>query len=322
MKFSKKIINEFLKYSALNCTEETVRQFSYDLHQFYNRAKEPTIDTITIKKIVDYTQYIKTLPKGVGSRSSNNTQYIAPRTVARKITVIKNFFKFLNKVYDIGIVAEKIDIPKYSKPRMEYLSKPEFDNFLTLIKNKKEDREHKIRSVLLISLAYYTGMRLSELLSVKVEDILKDTKMQILGKGKVWRTVYYTKEIQSLTREYLKFRTAEIPISIFTKKQRKLKGKWDLLFIRHDDVGFGKWLSKSRVCWIFKEYSEDLGKKVHCHMLRHSFATFMLENDVSIRLIQELLWHKYITTTQSYVHISNSYAQREYDRVFKKQASY
>ena len=92
--------------------------------------------------------------------------------------------------------------------------------------------------------------------------------------------------------------------------------------IRHDDVGFGKWLSKSRVCWIFKEYSEDLGKKVHCHMLRHSFATFMLENDVSIRLIQELLWHKYITTTQSYVHISNSYAQREYDRVFKKQASY
>lgn len=56
-------------------------------------------------------------------------------------------------------------------------------------------------------------------------------------------------------------------------------------------------------------------------MLRHSFATFMLENKVSIRLIQELLGHKYITTTQSYVHISNTYAQEEYNRVFGKKVS-
>lgn len=239
MRLTKKLINDFLKHSSLRCNAGTVEQFSRDFGQFTNWAKVGTVEEITVKMIIDYTAYLRTLPKGRGSRSANTTSYLSPRTVARKITVIKNFFTFLNKVYDAGIIAEKIDIPKYSKPKMEYLTKAEFDEFVKIVEEKQEDKEHKLRSLLLIKLAYYTGMRLSELLSVKVEDILKDTKMQILGKGEVWRTVYYPSEIQEMIREYLKYRTTEIPYSKRNKgHKRKLKGTGELLFIRHDDVGF------------------------------------------------------------------------------------
>lgn len=237
MRLTKKLIDDFLKHSSLRCNAGTVEQFSRDLKQFMNWAKVGEVEEVTVKMIIDYTAYLRMLPKGRGSRNTNTTNYLSPRTVARKITVIKNFFAFLNKVYDAGIIAEKIDIPKYSKPKMEYLTKAEFDEFIKIVEEKQEDREHQLRSLLLIQLAYHTGMRLAELLSVEVEAILKDTKMQILGKGKQWRTVYYPPEIQEMVKEYLKYRTTNIPLSQWNKgHKRKLKGKGNLLFIRHDDV--------------------------------------------------------------------------------------
>lgn len=213
MKFNKQILNEFMKYSYYNCNTDTVNQFQSDLLQFQKRSSAETVEAISVMMIIEYTDYLRDLPKGKCSRTTNTGDTLAPRTVARKITALKNFFKFLNKVYDAGIPAEKIDIPKYSKPKMEYLTREEFEEFFQIVLTKPEDKEHKLRSLLLIKLAYYTGMRLSELLSVKVDDILKDTKMQILGKGKVWRTVYYPPEIQEMVREYLKYRTTDIPYS-------------------------------------------------------------------------------------------------------------
>lgn len=213
MKFNKQILNEFLKYSYYNCNTDTVNQFQSDLLQFQKRSSAETVEAISVMMIIEYTDYLRDLPKGKCSRTTNTGDTLAPRTVARKITALKNFFKFLNKVYDAGIPAEKIDISKYSKPKMEYLTREEFEEFFQIVLTKPEDKEHKLRSLLLIKLAYYTGMRLSELLSVRVEDILKDTKMQILGKGKVWRTVYYPPEIQEMVREYLKYRTTDIPYS-------------------------------------------------------------------------------------------------------------
>jgi hypothetical protein len=88
----------------------------------------------------------------------------------------------LNKIHNIGLLSERIEIPKYKKTKVEYLTQEEMDTFLKKIEEKKENKEDKLRNYLLVKLAYTTGMRLSEILSVKAEDVIKDTKMDILGK--------------------------------------------------------------------------------------------------------------------------------------------
>lgn|GEM_PF-1081792 len=88
----------------------------------------------------------------------------------------------MNKIHNIGLLSERIEIPKYKKTKVEYLTQEEMDTFLKKIEEKKENKEDKLRNYLLVKLAYTTGMRLSEILSVKAEDVIKDTKMDILGK--------------------------------------------------------------------------------------------------------------------------------------------
>ena len=88
----------------------------------------------------------------------------------------------MNKIHNIGLLSERIEIPKYKKTKVEYLTQEEMDTFLQKIEEKKENKEDKLRNYLLVKLAYTTGMRLSEILSVKAEDVIKDTKMDILGK--------------------------------------------------------------------------------------------------------------------------------------------
>ena len=88
----------------------------------------------------------------------------------------------MNKIHNIGLLSERIEIPKYKKTKVEYLTQAEMNTFLKKIEEKKENKEDKLRNYLLVKLAYTTGMRLSEILSVKAEDVIKDTKMDILGK--------------------------------------------------------------------------------------------------------------------------------------------
>ena len=230
MKLTLELMNDFLTYSSLNNKPNTVKQFWYDIKQFSEYVGLGTdIDSIDLKTFFEYTLFLKKIPVNKTSIYADKWGYISWRTVARKVTAVKNLFKYLNKIHNIGLLSERIEIPKYKKTKVEYLTQSEMNTFLKKIEEKKENKEDKLRNYLLVKLAYTTGMRLSEILSVKAEDIIKDTKMDILGKWDKWRTVYYNKEIQDLAREYLKFRTTEIPISKWSWHTRKLKGDWKLL---------------------------------------------------------------------------------------------
>jgi integrase/recombinase XerD len=171
-----------------------------------------------------------------------------------------------------------------------------------------EPREMMLRNYLFMKLAYTSWMRLSELLAIRYEDILKPgDEITIVGKGDKIRPIYFTQEIKNLTEEYVSYRTKRPPTSLWSGHTRKLQWTGELLFIRHDDYGFGKWLSKSTIAWMFKKYSEGLGlgKKITCHMLRHSYGTTLMRKGVNIRLVQELLGHSSIMSTQRYTHVTN-----------------
>jgi integrase/recombinase XerD len=163
-------------------------------------------------------------------------------------------------------------------------------------------------------------MRLSEMLKIKVSDILDNSgfEITIIGKWDKIRPVYFNQEIKNLTEEYVRFRNEKTIISAWSGHARKMQGSGELLFIRHDDYWFWKGISKSTISWMFKKYREeiDFKKRVSCHTIRHSFWTRVVRKTDNVRIAQELLGHSSIISTQRYTHITNRELFTAHKRIF------
>ena len=312
MNFTKELIDEFARhYLAKGFKEKTVKWMISHMTLFQNFAQEKgctTIEQIWYKLIRDFIDRLRNTPTPKTSRYFKTNKFLSPKTVQHKIVTLREFMEFINNIYEIGLDYSKIELPKASLPQVGFLTEPEMEQLFGAIKNSDEHEETKLRNLLFCKLAYCSGMRLSELLSIKVRDILRDWyEISIIGKWGKIRPIYINDEIKNLTRQYLEYRSEKNLISPWSGHPRKLQGNWELLFIRHDDYGFGNGLSKSTIVWMFQKYSEDLWweRRVTCHMLRHSFATRLLNKGINIRIVQELLGHSSIVTTQRYTHVTN-----------------
>ena len=154
------------------------------------------------------------------------------------------------------------------------------------------------RNMLLFSMLYDTGCRISEVLSITEGDVSnKERQIRVVGKGKKVRYVFFTERTQKLLDYYL-----------FLK--HSLFGKTERLFCSDS----GKQLPQSTVGSIFARYRQSLGwqKSFTPHVLRHSYATHLLDNGADIRLVQELLGHASISTTQIYTHVSQKRLAKVY----------
>lgn len=154
------------------------------------------------------------------------------------------------------------------------------------------------RNMLLFSLLYDSGCRISEMLSVSEEDVQNGSRqIRITGKGKKVRYVFFTERTQRLITYYLSVKHARF-------------GRTEYLFCSDS----GKQLPQSTVGSIFARYKQTLGwqKSFTPHVLRHSYATHMLDNGSDIRLVQELLGHASISTTQIYTHVSQKRLAKVY----------
>jgi integrase/recombinase XerC len=149
-----------------------------------------------------------------------------------------------------------------------------------------------IRDQALILVMYSGGLRISETVSLSLKDIEKDLRWaRVIGKGNKERHAFFTDETQKALATYLAVRTSKIPAERPT----------DRLFINQR----GKGLSVSGARWIINEYAKlsMLEKPIHPHALRHSFATHLVNGGCNIRIVQELLGHVSIATTQRYTHV-------------------
>lgn len=154
------------------------------------------------------------------------------------------------------------------------------------------------RNMLLFSLLYDTGCRISEMLDATEGDVSdKERQIRVTGKGKKVRYVFYTERTQALLHYYLSLK-------------HSLFGKTERLFCSDS----GKQLPQSTVGSIFARYRQTLGwqKSFTPHVLRHSYATHLLDNGADIRLVQELLGHASISTTQIYTHVSQKRLAKVY----------
>lgn len=274
----------YIKYER-KLSDETVKNYTYDLNRFNNYLKENNIKSfehVTTKIIEEYL---------------NTLNEYNPKTLSRNITSINNLYIFLLQNKKISTnPCEFIDRPKQIKKLPSVLSIEEVDNLLDISLNTKYDYRNKA----MLEILYGCGLRINELINLTTRDIdFENSIVRCIGKGSKERIVPINDYIIYYLNEYLILRSS------FFKKNRN-----DYLFLNNHGnkmtrQGFLKNLNK-----ILDE--KNIKKKVTPHTLRHSFATHMLSGGADLRSIQSLLGHSDISTTKIYTHISHEKVKEDY----------
>lgn len=223
---------------------------------------------------------------------------INPRSVARILSGVRAFYKFLLlEDYIAKDPTELIESPKIGLHLPEVLSEEEINAMLDAIDVSVPEGQ---RNRAMLETLYSCGLRVSELVSLKLSDVyLDDEFIRVEGKGSKQRLVPMSPTAVDEIRKYIPFRN-ELKIK---------KGQEDFLFLNRR----GSSLSRVMVFYIIRDQAAIVGirKKVSPHTFRHSFATHLLEGGANLRAIQQMLGHEHIATTEIYTHIDREFIRRE-----------
>lgn len=213
-------------------------------------------------------------------------------TLARKLVAIKVFFRYLVQEKILANnVTEIMDGPKLWRILPEFLSASEVDSLIRAFSDRAKD-PLEFRNRCMMELLYACGLRVSEMADLKLNSILFDENIvRVTGKGSKERIVPIGKTALHYLERYL----------AATRKELAGETVTPYLFLSNR----GKRLNRERIWAIVKEAAERAGirRNIHPHTLRHSFASHLLENGADLRVIQEMLGHADISTTQIYTHI-------------------
>ncbi len=228
-----------------------------------------------------------------------NTKEVS-KTKAHYLTVLKSFYDYL---LDLNIItinpASNIKMPKIEKTLPKFLTEEEVDKLLDIKLTKPIDYRNKA----MLELLYATGMRISELLNLTLANYNEqDATVKVMGKGSKERVI----PISDITIKYLNLYINEYRNFILKSKIS------DYLFINYS----GSKMSRQGFFKILKNLCDACGieKEISPHTLRHSFATHLLNNGADLRIIQELLGHENISTTEIYSHLSNEKLKEDYKK--------
>ena len=264
-----KFINTYTQYliSEKNLSNNTVKNYLIDLNQFFSNN-------------FSYTQLDKEFETFISKLRRKN---LSLSSINRKVSVVKNFLKFLQseKIID-QVNLDKFESLKNSKKIPKAITKSQMDEIFNSLNNSKS-RNSKIY-IMVLKLMFLSGLRVSEALNIKWNDLnTNDFSVNIYGKGSKERKVYLTQDFSNQLF-YLKSNS----IFIFHIKNKPISTRT-----------INKFLNDS-----FK--NGIINKSLSSHIFRHSFATTMLENNADIRHIQKLLGHSSISTTEIYTKVAKS----------------
>lgn len=301
------ILIDFLHYTETIKVRSplTVFEYSLDLKTFFRFLllskklvpKDIEFDEIPIKsvdleliksvKLADLYSYLSFTQ----SERGNNA-----RARARKVSSLRSFYKYITSRVDLTFPnpTKDLDSPKVKKSLPRYLTVDEASNLLDSVEGDNSERNYAI-----ITLFLNTGIRLSELVGVNVNSINRtDNSLIVLGKGNKERLIYLNKAAIRAIDEYLKVRP-------------DIKGE-NALFVSRNN----KRISPKTVQWIVKKFLSSAGldtTKYSVHKLRHTAATLMYQNGTDLRVLQEILGHTDLGTTEIYTHIKNENLKSAFD---------
>ena len=294
-------LNSFLKETLINNSKsnKTIVSYTNDINRFIEYLNQKNIDNITkVNKEVIY-EFINDLRSG----KLTNGLIINDKTYARNISSIKSFFRYL--VLNDVILNNPLDLIKV---KIKNNNLPEFltyQQMMTLLDSFDLTNDIDIRNRLLTEMIYATGFRVSELTSVKIEDIdLNNGEIKTIGKGNKERYVFIYDDLKDLISKY------------HNTYYLKYNLNHDYLFINQK----GNKISDRYVQKMLKEQAikANLGLNLYPHMLRHTFATHLLDNGLDLRTVQELLGHENLSTTQIYTHVTIDRLKEVINKTFNK----
>jgi len=283
----KELIEEFLRYLLIDkgYSNNTIESYKRDLLTFLEYNKNKNINNISSN---DLKQYIKYL----------NNKNLNDKTISRHISCLKSFYKFLvieNKIKDN--ISEVLFIPKTKKSLPNTLTEEDIFKILDI----KLTDNYSYRNKAMIELMYATGLRVSELINLKLQDIdLINEVVRVFGKGSKERIIPIGEMAVISLKEYIsKYR------SLMLKKYNN-----DYLFLNNH----GNNMTRQGFFKIIKGIAKEKGinMEISPHTIRHSFASHLLKYGADLRTIQELLGHSDISTTQVYTHITNEELKQNY----------
>ncbi len=288
-----KFLELFLKYLRFerNLSENTQKSYAYDLKKYLNHLSKSrvSLEKVTHQKIIEYL--ITRRDKGMQTTS-----------IYRELESIKMLHRFLfAEGYLTKDPGAKAASPKLLRRLPEYLSSREVDRFLSAVPMR---READVRFKAMLELLYASGMRVSELVNMKMSQLdLESGFVRVMGKGRKERIVPVGLSARGALRKYLDVRT--------NRRRGRLQTS-DALFL----TKFGKAMSRGEFWRQLKMFSKKAGlhHDVSPHMFRHSFATHLLKGGADLRSVQELLGHSSLSTTEIYTHLDNRHIKEMHRR--------
>jgi len=297
------LLDEFLlSLQTNNYSEETIYNYQRDLETFQTFLREIKVpfNKIDKKTILNYKAYLSSIDRKTPKHLQGKKR-LSSFSVNRMLSSLRSYLKFLIDMdYPVPVAPETVKLIKTDRkhPRV-----PEFEDIIKIIEspsNLEKDKFVALRNRAMLETLFATGMRISELLSLKKTDIDKTGRIFIKGKGKKERFVYLTPRAMKYIKKYLEFRGKDdFPYLFIPKRGRNVRDK-------------NKKISPNYLQEKIKRYREFLGINVpiSCHTLRHAFATYLAESGANPAAIQILLGHESLDTTTRYVHASDRYAEK------------
>ncbi len=286
------ILESFLNHLALEkgLADNTLRSYQVDLNRYLNFLQIRGIDSmaaIDLHTIQDYTELLAELG-------------LAASSIARNYSAIRTFHKYL--VLDnlaSQNPTELLETPRLERKLPEVLS---IDEIIQILETPDVEVPDGVRDRAILEMLYGAGLRVSELINLKLENVFWDEEMlRILGKGGKERMVPVGSEALHWTQLYVAMTRPRVAKGLESRSQ---------VFLNR----FGRPFSRMGIYNVVRKYADLTGinKHVYPHIFRHSFATHLLENGADLRAVQEMLGHSDISTTQIYTHVTRQYLKEEY----------
>lgn len=280
-------IEKFLEHLKLdlNYSDQTIKSYQQDIESFkcYLNSKGTDIEDANPQLIRMYL-------------SEQMKEGKTKVTCCRRIAGLRHFYEFLVRA---NFIRENpflfVGAPKKEIRYPEALYLEQIEELFK--KNKERTDDLKLRDQAIIELLYATGVRVSELVSIKMNAIdFRNRTIRVFGKGRKERMVIFSESCRTTLKDYL--------------NDNNLKRSSDYLFVNAK----GEQLTTRGVEYILEQIQNKCGVQLglHPHMLRHTFATHLLEGGADLRVIQELLGHESINTTQVYTHITEEAMKQQF----------